>query len=228
MNSLKLRQPSPALVVSVIALVFAMSGTGYAVSQINGAKLKKGSVTGNKLKKNTLTGTQVNEAKLEKVPSATAADNAANADKIDGVDSTSLVQSTNLVHVTKTMMAGDDDATLVTNGDISVKLRCENSGGSDRLFVYAATTADGAVLNSNADSINPLNTATIFGNSEMVTSFSALTGVYSSVNGYDEAGFVLNAANTKLITLLEGSSARLLNRGGKTCTYGGTFILETL
>lgn len=86
----KNRRPSPALVISVLALFVALGGTGYAASQINGKTLKNNSVTGKKLKNktitggkvkpNSLTGAQINESSLGTVPSATSAANAATLD----------------------------------------------------------------------------------------------------------------------------------------------------
>lgn len=48
---MRLSKPSPAMVVAVTALVFAMTGTGIAAKSvlIDGAKIKNGSITGKKL-----------------------------------------------------------------------------------------------------------------------------------------------------------------------------------
>lgn len=91
------RRPSPALVISILALFVALGGTGYAASQINGKSLKNNSVTGKKLKNKTitgakvkpngLTGVQINESSLGTVPSAANANHAAtatNATTLDG------------------------------------------------------------------------------------------------------------------------------------------------
>lgn len=91
------RRPSPALVISVLALFVALGGTGYAASQINGKSLKTNSVTGKKLKNKTitgakvkpngLTGAQINESTLGTVPSAANANHATtatNATTLDG------------------------------------------------------------------------------------------------------------------------------------------------
>lgn len=88
------RRPSPALVISVLALFVALGGTGYAASQINGKslknnsvpgkKLKNGSVTGGKVKSDSLTGGQINESSLGTVPSSTNAAHATNAATLDG------------------------------------------------------------------------------------------------------------------------------------------------
>jgi hypothetical protein len=59
-----MRRPSPALVVAVIALIVAMSGTSYAVTQLPrnsvGAKqLKRNAVTAVKIKKNAVTAAKI-------------------------------------------------------------------------------------------------------------------------------------------------------------------------
>lgn len=52
-------RPSPALVVSLIALFVAFGGTGYAAVKINGANLKNKSVSGAKLKNKTIAGAKI-------------------------------------------------------------------------------------------------------------------------------------------------------------------------
>lgn len=74
------RRPSPALVISIVALFVALGGTSYAAVKLNGKNIKRGTVAGTALKKNTLTGTQIRESKLGKVPKATRADSAGAAD----------------------------------------------------------------------------------------------------------------------------------------------------
>ncbi len=86
-----LRRPSPALLVSLIALFAALAGTVYAASKINGKTIKvksipgnrltPGSLPGNRLKANSVTGSQVDESTLGQVPSA---NNAQNAIAVDG------------------------------------------------------------------------------------------------------------------------------------------------
>jgi hypothetical protein len=117
-------RPSPALVISVLALFFALSGIGYAVATIgtgdikNGAvtakKLHKKSVTRKKIRKNavngakvqndSLTGADINESSLGKVPNANHADNADNAntaDKALNVMSASVVVGCTLAEATQ-------------------------------------------------------------------------------------------------------------------------------
>lgn len=51
----RMTRPSPALVISLIALFVAMGGTGYAAITINGKNLKNNSVAGKKLKNGAVT-----------------------------------------------------------------------------------------------------------------------------------------------------------------------------
>jgi len=55
------RRPSPATVISLIALFVALGGSSYAAVKINGKSIKSNSISGSKLKDNTITGKQVNE-----------------------------------------------------------------------------------------------------------------------------------------------------------------------
>jgi hypothetical protein len=110
------RVPSPALVLSLVALVISAGGTVTAAALITsadikdntvrsvdirdgtirsrevdngtltGADVKNGSLTGANVANDTLTGTDVMESTLGQVPSA------ANAGKVDGVDANSLTR----------------------------------------------------------------------------------------------------------------------------------------
>lgn len=70
MKRLMRRRPSPAMLVSVIALIVALGGTAIAAQTINGGAIKKQTIGGGKLKRKTLTGFQINTNKLGTVPSA--------------------------------------------------------------------------------------------------------------------------------------------------------------
>ena len=70
MRKLRSRIPSPALVISLIALVVALAGTAYAAKKINGGLIIKHTISGGKLKKDTLTGYQIKNSKLGVVPAA--------------------------------------------------------------------------------------------------------------------------------------------------------------
>lgn len=102
MKALLARRPSPAMVVALVALVCALTGTAWAAlgknsvgtkqlknGAITAAKIKKEAVTAQKIKKHTLTGQNIDLSKLGTVPSATNATNA-----IDAVNATNAVKAT--------------------------------------------------------------------------------------------------------------------------------------
>jgi hypothetical protein len=95
-SRLKGARPSPALVISLVALFVSVGGVGYAAvtvtgknvknssltgkdvknSSLSGTDIKNSSLTGTDIKNNSLTGSDVLESKLGKVPSAGTADSA--------------------------------------------------------------------------------------------------------------------------------------------------------
>jgi hypothetical protein len=50
-----LRRPSPSLVISIVALVVALGGTGYAAVTVTGKQIKDSSITGRDVKNKSLT-----------------------------------------------------------------------------------------------------------------------------------------------------------------------------
>lgn len=61
----KFRRPSPAMVVSLIALGVALSGTAVAATLITGANVKNNSLTGADIKDASLTGADVKPGSLD-------------------------------------------------------------------------------------------------------------------------------------------------------------------
>jgi hypothetical protein len=93
----RVKRPSPAMVVAVIALICALTGTAYAAlgkNSVGSRQLKAKSVTTGKIANNavngakvangSLTGSDINIGALGTVPSATTAATAANANLLGG------------------------------------------------------------------------------------------------------------------------------------------------
>jgi hypothetical protein len=107
MRSVRLRPPSPAMAVALLALFVALGGSSYAALKIGSKQIVNNSVRSKDLRNNdvrsrdvrnnSLTGADVNEARLGTVPSANTASSAtsaasagtagsaANADALGGV-----------------------------------------------------------------------------------------------------------------------------------------------
>jgi hypothetical protein len=101
------RRPSASMVVAIIALVVATTGTAIAAGQVSGDKLiKKNSLSGNRLRKHTVTGTQINLAKLGTVPSASKADSATSArSAVNAQSATSAQNAVNAQNATSAQSA---------------------------------------------------------------------------------------------------------------------------
>ena len=92
MNERATRRPSPALVISILALVVAMAGTAFAATQlpknsvgskqikknaVTAAKIKKNAITTAKVKKEAITSAKIKLSNLKTVPSAQVANSLA-------------------------------------------------------------------------------------------------------------------------------------------------------
>ena len=66
MRRLRLRRPSPALVISLIALFVALGGTSYAAIKIGARNLKTGSVGTRAVKNATLSGRDLQARRPER------------------------------------------------------------------------------------------------------------------------------------------------------------------
>jgi hypothetical protein len=58
------RRPSPALVISLLALFVSLGGVGYAATKITGKAIKDGTVTGKDVKNSSLSGVDVKDRSL--------------------------------------------------------------------------------------------------------------------------------------------------------------------
>lgn len=71
-KGLRLRKPSPAMIVAIVALVFAMTGTGIAATRVSGDSIiKQNSLSGNRLKVKSFPGARVYSTVTQDIPSGT-------------------------------------------------------------------------------------------------------------------------------------------------------------
>lgn len=57
--------PSPAMVVAIMALIVALSGSAYAAAKINGKNIKASTVTGKQIKNSSLTGSDIKNGSVK-------------------------------------------------------------------------------------------------------------------------------------------------------------------
>src|SRR5690348_8316710 len=99
----RLRVPSPAFVISLIALFVALGGTTYAATSlrpnsVGTTQLKKNAVTSPKIKNGAVTAAKINTAGLTvanaaHASSADAATTATNATSLGGVSASNYLQN---------------------------------------------------------------------------------------------------------------------------------------
>jgi hypothetical protein len=164
------------MIVALVALVLAASGTAVAAgSLVGGDKLiKKRSLSGNRLRNHTITGKQVNLKKLGKVPSAknadhatsansattatsatsaTSATNANNASNLGGqpasnfLTTASRIGTNGVVKVPGT--ASGNTVTLFSVGPFTVTLTCTKTGSGTTLSESGTSTEAGSDIDGN-------------------------------------------------------------------------------
>jgi hypothetical protein len=94
---MRFSRPSPAMIIALIALFIALTGSAYAAlgkntvgtkqlkqKAITTGKIANNAVTGAKVAKGTLTGENINLSALGTVPNATSAASAGNANTVGG------------------------------------------------------------------------------------------------------------------------------------------------
>lgn len=145
-------KPSASMVVSMLALVVALSGTAIAATKmVDGDSLiKKNSLSGNRLVDHTITGQQINLSKLGTVPSAnhatsashatsagtatsartaTSAATAANASKLGGQLPSAYIPASEATRSGFVRADGGQTVTVETFGPFKLTLTCTSAGG---------------------------------------------------------------------------------------------------
>jgi hypothetical protein len=134
------RKPSAPLAISIAALVFAMSGTAIAASNLvrGDSLIRKHSLSGNRLRNHTLTGNQINLAKLGTVPSAQRAVSATHATSAD--TALSAGDATTLGGKSVRWLLANPSGTIVSqSGGFSIS----RSGGPGYYLVDAGSAVSG-------------------------------------------------------------------------------------
>jgi hypothetical protein len=130
-------RPSPALIVSVIALIAACAGSAGAAALITSKDVKDHSLQGKDIRSNTITGrnvkglsgrdvirngldgSDIDESTLDKVPSAARADSAGTADAVKGM---------HVGNVAFRAMAGTAGTPVFDQGGLRLQAACAAGG----------------------------------------------------------------------------------------------------
>jgi hypothetical protein len=136
------RRPSAALVVAIVALVVAASGTALATSRlVSGDKLiRKHSLSGDRLRNATVTGQQIKLSSLGAVPSARTA---ADAGALGGHAASAFELASNVARSGLVTASGGQTVQLASFGPFTVSLQCTDDGGGtfDAAIMVSSSTA---------------------------------------------------------------------------------------
>jgi hypothetical protein len=180
-SRLKGARPSPALVISLVALFVSLGGVGYAAvtitgknvknssltgkdvknSSLTGSDVKNSSLTGSDVKNNKLTGSDVLESSLGKVPAASSADN---ANTVGGASASAFQPSSKQLRFGLIAMnPGDADRTIGKFGPFTLRAECD-AGPDGQLTL--TTSEDNSVADSDESSDNDFDSGEDFNASE--------------------------------------------------------------
>jgi hypothetical protein len=155
----RIRQPSPALIVAVLALVAALAGTAVAGPDASTSAISKKKVKSIATKQINKLAPGLSVAHADTATSATTADSAAqaeNADMLDGIDSAGFQQkcATGAIHGSVFIDASASFPSTYTNqsgfncSGGAIKARRDTGGGSTTYYVrFEGNPAEVAVGN---------------------------------------------------------------------------------
>jgi hypothetical protein len=190
------------MVVACIALLFSMTGAGYAAGMLGpntvGTKqLKKNAVVSSKVKNNSLTGADVLEASLAKVRSAASADTAATAATATMANTANSANSANNANTVGgntvrkfgvAIASGATGQTVLDLGGLIITLTCpggnialraNNNSGEGAQFRWDGHGGTGGEFNNGFANFQPISNANL-NNGENAGSGSAY---YMRANG---------------------------------------------
>jgi hypothetical protein len=238
MRSLARRRPSPALVVAIVALVAAVTGTAVALPgsrDVDRNDLRKNVVKSKNVKARTLTGSDV---RAESLTGTELQDDSVSGSDVD--ESTLAVGYERRFQVRLTF---GEDVVLFENGPLTARVRCladldEPPPGSpeDRVSIYVQTTQPGSFLdgvdklNGEADAppngLQPnetLDPGDSPSGTELLTSTEQPNG--SGMGSPADNGFAI-AADGSYIGISGESAALGLNVLGSDCVAIGSASLR--
>jgi len=217
------RRPSASMVVALVALVVAASGTAVAATSLVkgnslirknslwGNRLIKHSVTPNRLKNNSLTGRQINLSKLGTVPNAKSALSALTATNVSG--------STRFV---KTIAAGGgtpstgNTVTLGTAGPLEIYGVCfVNTLSETEARLYLSSTVAGYYVLTGGTAYQFTAGANLW----LGLSDSSAPGTTDFPDPYKGTVAAITATADHYITSLVSLAVNLTSANG--CTFAG-------
>jgi hypothetical protein len=244
----KIRLPSPAMVVSMVALFVALGGVGYAAvtlprGSVGAAQLRTAAVTETKIAagavrsfkirtnaisttkvaNNSLTGADILESSLGPVP------------KVTGLNNTPLTRAVATAGANEAAArVAAPEIPLLTRGQLSVYGKClkDSAVNQVRAEIFVKTTVDGAILQGGGVTLDGgdgslfLNVGTPEINRRTDSEVAAVNAASAASNGFVAISPDGTAIRSLLYSgakngTLAGPAGQGLYGAGDGCLFGG-------
>lgn len=139
------RRPSPALIVSFIALFAALGGSAYALT-ITGANILNGSVRGADVRNYSLTGKDIKRDSLGRVPIKEERLDAAKLGKVKSAGQADSLAGVTAKRFEAFTLDTGGSRELLRQGPLVLTARCRAEGANQVAEVVIQTTQNGAAV----------------------------------------------------------------------------------
>ena len=144
------RRPSPALVISVIALFAALGGSAYALT-ITGANIRNGTVRGADVKNYSLTGKDIKRDSLGRVPIKEERLDASKLGKVKSAADAESLAGVSAKRFDAFSLDTNGSRELLRQGALVLTARCRVDGANQIAEVILQTTQNGAAVDGVQD-----------------------------------------------------------------------------
>jgi hypothetical protein len=203
------KRPSPATIISLIALFVALGGTGYAAFRVNTEDIAPRAVTEEKIAPGAVTGGKVRESTLKQVPSAKTA------------------QRLSFIRQFFVKLNAGESQTIATHGNIKLVAQCVTdvpAAGDTDVRIVVETSDAGTVMNGdfNYDGSTAGGFVPQGPNSgrTLVSQLSSGQAGQTDVDGFIDNGWVIGA-DGKGFSIDAEETVLGVHHLGARCTYIG-------
>ena len=139
------RRPSPALLVSFIALFAALGGSAYALT-ITGANIRNGTVRGADVKNYSLTGKDIARDSLGRVPIKEERLDATKLGKVKSAGAADSVGGVTTKRIARFALSTNGSKELLRQGPLVFSARCRMDGADQAAEIVVQTAQNGAAV----------------------------------------------------------------------------------
>lgn len=240
MQELGGRRPSPALVISIVALVAALGGTAWAAHKVGSGEIKAGAITAAKIKReavttaklgsgavvgakiapNSVTGAQIDESSLATVPdadhtaTANRAASAATADRAATAAGFDRYASSPIVTA-----AIGGETTIMQRGPFTFVGHCANGGGGAAEASVTASTSEAGATFSNPEGSHSHADFDPGEENPVGPPIASIDGATNDNTGGNSADFTALSSDGQI--RLSGEAFAAVNYFGAPCAFWG-------